>query len=102
MLSKTSHLPACMSIICWSLIYAHYWPSRRSTYETTQGSSHKVVTKGAQEITSTGPTSFRRKLNVHVHTHTERSGMAEASRDGSVTSMENQVEEKLDDPRELV
>jgi hypothetical protein len=101
-LSKTSHLPACMTIICWSLIYAHYWPSRRSTYESTQGSSHRGVTKGSQGISSTGPTSLERKLNVHVHTHTEKSMPAETSRDGSVRSIENQVEEKLDDPRELV
>ena len=91
-----------MSIICWYLIYAHYWRSRRSTYESTQGSSHKVATRGTQEITSTRPTSLRRQLNVHIHTHTEKSMTAETSRDGSIRSVKNQVEEKLDDARELV
>jgi len=98
--SKTSHLPACTINTYSSPLCAHYWPSRRTTYESAQGSGPIAVVKGSQGTTSTGPISLKR-INVDIHTSHQKSLTTHTSRD-SVKSTENQAKGGLDDPHELV
>ena len=100
MVSKTFHLPACTIIICSSPQNAHYWPSRRRTYQSTQVGA-PIAIKVTQGTISTDPVLVR-KMNVDVHTSHDKSMTAQASRDDSVRSTENQVKDGLDDPRESV
>jgi len=73
----------------------------RNHYESAQRRGPTVAIKGTEGTSSTDPISLRR-INVGVHTSHEESLTTQTSLDGSVRNTGKQVDDELDDPRELV